>query len=585
MAVDDRFAELNPRTCVVLGGRGFLGRSLVLRLLKLGKYIVRIADSTQSFELDPSERESLLSHAISSGRASYFNVDVRDKTQIVKAIEGSSAVFYLDPTDLNTNDFCSCYLIIVQGAKNVINACRECRVKRLIYNSSADVVFDGSHDIHSGDESLACPSKFEKILSDFKAQAEALILFANDIDGLLTCALRPSNIFGPGDSELVPLLVKLAKSGLGKFIIGNGDNMSDFTFSENVSYAHICAEEALDLRNAIVAGKAFFITNLVPMKFWEFVSLISEGLGYQRPLTKIPARMAWYVFLLFKWTHEKLASGSSNFSELAHYIQLASCTRTFNCVAAQRNIGYSPVVTLEDGVALTIESFSHLASDLPLARYSDFTEESKAHKLLGGGKVADILLWRDEKTTFKCFLALIVLFYWFCLGGNTFTSSAAKLLLLVTVILYGYGFLPSNIFGFSVEMMSFPSQISDTVAKDSVATIVYLWSLGVQNIRTLAQGEEWSMFFKVTVSLYFLKIVAQSFTVMIGMALAFAFTAIFFYEQYESEIDGSVKVLFNILKEIMALLTRNLPDSVSLLLCNHETFQPDDRPAGVKQTR
>lgn len=40
------------------------------------------------------------------------------------------------------------------GAKNVVKACRECRVKRLIYNSSADVVFDDVHDIRGGDESL-----------------------------------------------------------------------------------------------------------------------------------------------------------------------------------------------------------------------------------------------------------------------------------------------------------------------------------------------------------------------------------------------------------------------------------------------
>lgn len=45
-------------------------------------------------------------------------------------------------------------IVYHSGAKNVINACRECNVKRLIYNSTADVVFDGSHDINSGDESL-----------------------------------------------------------------------------------------------------------------------------------------------------------------------------------------------------------------------------------------------------------------------------------------------------------------------------------------------------------------------------------------------------------------------------------------------
>lgn len=86
MAVEDRFANLNPKTCVVLGGRGFVGRSLVLRLLKLGNWIVRIADSAQSLQLHHSE--SLLQQALSSSsRASYFHVDLRDKRSIIKGAQ------------------------------------------------------------------------------------------------------------------------------------------------------------------------------------------------------------------------------------------------------------------------------------------------------------------------------------------------------------------------------------------------------------------------------------------------------------------------------------------------------------------
>lgn len=40
-----------------------------------------------------------------------------------------------------------------------------------------------------------------------------------------------------------------------QFIIGTGDNLSDFTFSENVAHAHICAEEALNFQTVSVAGK------------------------------------------------------------------------------------------------------------------------------------------------------------------------------------------------------------------------------------------------------------------------------------------------------------------------------------------
>lgn len=50
--------------------------------------------------------------------------------------------------------------------------------------------------------------QYQDMLTDLRAQAEALILLANDVDGLLTCVLRPSNVFGPGDTQFVPFLVK-----------------------------------------------------------------------------------------------------------------------------------------------------------------------------------------------------------------------------------------------------------------------------------------------------------------------------------------------------------------------------------------
>ena len=83
--MEERLTEPNPKTCVVLGGRGFIGKSLVHRLLRLGKWIVRVADSAHSLQLDSSsESDSLLSQAIASARASYHQVDLRDFSQIVR---------------------------------------------------------------------------------------------------------------------------------------------------------------------------------------------------------------------------------------------------------------------------------------------------------------------------------------------------------------------------------------------------------------------------------------------------------------------------------------------------------------------
>ncbi|KHG02000.1 3beta-hydroxysteroid-dehydrogenase/decarboxylase-like protein [Gossypium arboreum] len=571
------------RTCVVLGGRGFLGRSLVARLLQLGGWIVRVADSSShSLLTDPSVSDSLLSNALCSGQASFCHVDVRDISQIIIVTKGADVVFYMEPTDLDIRDFYNCYMIIVQGAKNVINACRECKVRRLVYNSSADIVFDGSRDILDGDLSFICPGKFKDMLIDLKFQAEGLIRLANNIDGLLTCVLRPSNVFGPGDTRFVPLLVNLAKAGLAKFITGCGENMSDFTYTENVAHAHICAAETLDSRVVSVAGKAFFITNLEPIMFWGFVSLILGGLGYQRPYIKVPTWMVSCIVSLHQCRNDKLY----NYSVSPHYmLQLASRTRTFDCSAAQNHLGYSPVVSMKDGIKLTIQSFSHLANVSFYTKYGNFNEQSKAEKMLGSGIVADILLWRDERRTFACFFTLVLVYCWFFLCGRTFASSLADLLLLVIVALYGHGILSSKICGFAVqEIPSSRFKVTESEAQQAMRSIAHTWNKGVRRITSLAKGEDWSKFFRVVISIYLFKsIQAYSVAVLFGIVLVFAFTAFFVYDQYEAEIDALRILIFCGIVELKGLLLRKLPASISSFSQHDNVLNQEKVPARVKE--
>ncbi|KAL7614482.1 hypothetical protein Lser_V15G06695 [Lactuca serriola] len=78
------------------------------------------------------------------------------------------------------------------------------------------------------------------------------------------------------------------------FIIGDGTNMYDFTYVENVAHAHVCAERALASDGSAskrAAGEAYFITNMEPIKFWEFMSLILVGLGFEWYILDF-----WFVF-------------------------------------------------------------------------------------------------------------------------------------------------------------------------------------------------------------------------------------------------------------------------------------------------
>ncbi|GJN31731.1 hypothetical protein PR202_gb20166 [Eleusine coracana subsp. coracana] len=195
------------------------------------------------------------------------------------AFEGAEVVFHMAAPDSSINSFQLHYSVNVEGTKNVIDACIRCKVKRLIYTSSPSVVFDGVHGIFNADESIPYPDKFNDSYSETKADAEKLVMRANGREGLLTCCIRPSSIFGPGDKLLVPSLVAAAKAGKSKYIIGDGNNYYDFTYVENVAYGHVCAEKTLSSEDG---AKTYFITNMEPIKFWEFMSLILEGLGYER---------------------------------------------------------------------------------------------------------------------------------------------------------------------------------------------------------------------------------------------------------------------------------------------------------------
>lgn len=81
-------------------------------------------------------------------------------------------------------------------------------------------------------------------------------------------------------------------------------------------------------------------------------------------------------------------------------------------------------------------------------------------------------------------------------------------------------------------------------------------------MKLLAQGENWTKFFKLASSLYFLKwvILLQALSAVIGAGLVFAFTAFFVYEQYETEIDALAAHLFSTTR---GFFMRNLPASLS----------------------
>jgi sterol-4alpha-carboxylate 3-dehydrogenase (decarboxylating) len=63
--------------------------------------------------------------------------------------------------------------------------------------------------------------QFPDAYTQTKAEAEKLVIKANDINDLLTCCLRPGSIFGPGDM-VMPTLDSYGRTNVRDYILCYG---------------------------------------------------------------------------------------------------------------------------------------------------------------------------------------------------------------------------------------------------------------------------------------------------------------------------------------------------------------------------
>ncbi|KAK7460730.1 hypothetical protein BaRGS_00038845, partial [Batillaria attramentaria] len=186
-----------------------------------------------------------------------------------------------------------------------------------------------------------------------------IVLAANSAD-FHTVAIRPHGIFGPRDPHLVPTTVTVVRQGKFKFIIGDGKNLVDFTYVDNVVHGHILASQKLG-KDSPVCGKAYHITNDDPIFFWTFMTRLVTGLGYDGPRYHLPYLLVYFIAVLLMLL-SKLISPIVKFNPTftPMKVALAGTHHFYSCERAKRDMGYKPVVSLDDGIRRTVEFFDYL---------------------------------------------------------------------------------------------------------------------------------------------------------------------------------------------------------------------------------
>lgn len=87
------------------------------------------------------------------------------------------------------------FRVNLTGTENILNVAKAQRVSKLVYTSSASVVFAGA-DQPGIDESTPYPAKPFDDYNESKMLAEQLVLRANGQNGISTASLRVAGLFG-----------------------------------------------------------------------------------------------------------------------------------------------------------------------------------------------------------------------------------------------------------------------------------------------------------------------------------------------------------------------------------------------------
>jgi nucleoside-diphosphate-sugar epimerase len=339
---------------VVIGGSGFVGRRLVS--LAAGEAVDggRPAawpafDEIHTVDVAPfGEPSRELSSRVTAGTC-----DVRSRESLRDALAGAHTVFHLASiVDVGLRKNPRIEAVNVEGTRNVVEVCREVGVSVLVYTSSEDVVL-GTTPVVRGDESIPYPSAPIHDYVRTKIEGEKIALAADGKHGLRTASIRPVHVYGPHDPHAIVTSLRTFAKGSVPLLLGDGTARFDVVYVDNVVHAHLLAAAALadPARRDRIGGHAFIANEDNAPNYFEWVRPYADSRGVRMPRRYLGRRRTALVARAMELVH-RLTGADVPFHSFHRYV--IGEDFFFTCAKAQRELGYAPIVTPEEGQRRTI---------------------------------------------------------------------------------------------------------------------------------------------------------------------------------------------------------------------------------------
>ena len=228
----------------------------------------------------------------------------------------------------------------VDGTARMLTAAKAAGVKRFIHISTESVLWRGQ-SLRNVDETYPLAPNSPYPYAATKAQAEQLVKAAN-APGFETIILRPRFIWGPGDTTLMPTIEHVAKSG-GWMWVNHGRAMTSTTHVSNLVHA-------IDLAlTKGQGGEAYFILDDGVRSMHEMISGLAATRGITLPEKSIPGWLADTIGATCEGLWGTLPlKGEPPITRFSAMI--LSRDSILNDAKARRDMGYQPVISVEDGM-------------------------------------------------------------------------------------------------------------------------------------------------------------------------------------------------------------------------------------------
>ena len=319
----------------VTGGTGFIGGNLVEALVGEGH-------SVRCLVRETSDTRKLKELGVE-----LFTGDLGSTEALEALPKDTDIVFHLAAhvTDWGPKEVFHRYN--VDATKTLLEASIENGVKRFIHMSSSTVIWKSDfwniHNLIDVDETYPYPESYNDNYNASKAEAEKLVLSKNGQGGLETIVIRPSNVWGAGDTVILPRIAAAAKKGV-LIPIGKGTRTVTPSHIENLVQGLV-----LCIDNKKAPGNIYFINDGVKIGYMDFIGAQLKASGIEwKPRFSIPYKVAYFLSAametLFKLTKSEKPPILTRFAVAA----LAG-SRSYSIVKAREDLGYAPSADMARG--------------------------------------------------------------------------------------------------------------------------------------------------------------------------------------------------------------------------------------------